>query len=211
MTRRCEGLNACDEPCGAAPLKPGTIIADVNVTGRWCRQHDQDLPDSARIGGAQPGAGRPRQQRPSEVAQRLIEDNVAVVLGPHFRALGFDVVQAEEGLALTPIAEGGAKLHGTSKDGLVRASEHDDIGAQIAASEKLQDRIYGRPKQSQEISGPEGGPVRTLPMEPPDPDGTRSAKVAEIIARSVLGDNARTLSPAELVEGMRRRADAGQD
>lgn len=178
--RHCEGLNARQEPCGAVPLKPGTALDGVTVTGRWCRQHDQDLPDSARIGGTQPGAGRPPLPKPSDVARRVIEDNVCVVLAPHFRALGYDIAAGADGIELSESAGGGAKLHGVSKDGEVRVSSHDDLGAQIAASEKLQDRIYGRPKQSQEISGPFGASfgIGVCSIEP-DPD--RSAAIARIL------------------------------
>jgi hypothetical protein len=193
--RTCAGTTKAGDPCRAAPL----------TDARFCLAHsDEETRDRTGFGGSQPGAGRPPLARPSDVARRLIEENVAVVLAPHFRALGVNVVQGVDGLALEPIAGGGAKLHGTSKDGLVRVSGHDDLGAQIAASEKLQDRIYGRPKQSQEISGPEGGPVRMEPVAPPDPDGTRLAKVAEIVARAHLGDNDGSLTPAQLVEGLQR-------
>jgi hypothetical protein len=52
MTKRtCRGITTRGKPCGANPLKPGTVIEGVTVSGRWCRQHDEDLPDSARIGG----------------------------------------------------------------------------------------------------------------------------------------------------------------
>lgn len=153
--RRCEATNAEGKPCGAQPLKPGTEIEGVKVSGRWCRQHDPDIPESGRIGGAQPGAGRPPLPRPTDVARKLIEDHIEVTLTPHFRALGWDIVRDEETdeLTLREREGGGVKLFGESKDGEISVSHHDDIGGMIAAAEKLLDRVYGRPKQTTELSG----------------------------------------------------------
>lgn len=103
--------------------------------------------------------GRPRLPTPTEVAKKLIEDNIAVILRPHFHALGYDVETGPEGLALVPLEGGGAKLYGESRDGVVRGSEFNDLGAQMAAADKLLDRIYGRPKQATELSGPDGGAI----------------------------------------------------
>jgi hypothetical protein len=52
--RRCNGTTKKDTPCGANRLKPGTVIEGVTVTGKWCRQHDQDLPSSAKLDGTRP-------------------------------------------------------------------------------------------------------------------------------------------------------------
>jgi hypothetical protein len=93
----------------------------------------------------------------------LVEENVAAILRPHFKALGLrlnddgSVEQLERGAILT----------GESKDGEVRASLIEDLGAQIAAAEKLLDRVYGRPKQATEISGPDGGPLTTALITDP--------------------------------------------
>jgi len=160
--RACHAKNLQGKPCGAVPLKPGTVIEGVTVTGKWCRQHDKDLPDKARIGGEQPGAGRPPKPKPTEVMRQLVENHVQVVMAPHFRTLGYDVIRNEETgqLELVELPEGGAKLHGTSaRSGRIQVSEHDDLGAHIAAAERLLDRVYGRPKQATEITGADGGPV----------------------------------------------------
>lgn len=112
----------------------------------------------AREAGIQ--GGRPRLKRPTEIAQQLIEDNIAVILRPHFRTLGFDVEITGEGeLRLTESEDGGAKIYGESKDGVIRVSALDDLGAMIAAAERLLDRVYGKPKQSTELTGADGGPI----------------------------------------------------
>lgn len=147
--RQCTGTTKRGTPCQSPPLKG----ADT------CLAHaDEETRGSVRFGGSQEGSGRPPKARPTDVARRLVEENVAAVLRPHFRALGYDVALTDGDLRLVEL-EGGAKLYGTSKDGEVVVSGHDDLGAMIAAAEKLLDRIYGRPRQALEHTGDGGGPV----------------------------------------------------
>lgn len=167
--RTCKGKTKKGKPCGAAPLKPGTVLDGVSVSGNFCRQHDPDLPDSARIGGAQPGAGRPRVPTTTEVLRQIVTDHAVEILRPHFRVLGYELEvkpQEEDGkrIVLVPLKGGGAKLHGESREGVVKMSEHEDLGAQMAAAEKLLDRALGRPKQSTELTGAGGGPVEIVPV-----------------------------------------------
>jgi hypothetical protein len=147
----CKGLTKKGEPCKANPLKG---------TDRCLAHSDAKTRESVGFVADNGKAGRPRLPRPTETARRLIESNQAAVLRPHFRVLGYDILETPDGLALERIDGGGAKLHGVSqKDGRIIVSEHDDLGAHVTASEKLQDRVYGRPKQATELTGPEGGPV----------------------------------------------------
>src|SRR5574338_331332 len=121
--RWCHGTTKKGTRCESPPLKRGTVIEGIKVSGRWCRTHDRDLPDSARNQRAQPGAGRPRVERPTERARRLVEENIEKVLAPYWRTLGFDIVRDEGGeLTLVARPEGGAKLHGESREGIVRVS-----------------------------------------------------------------------------------------
>jgi hypothetical protein len=160
--RKCKGKTKAGTRCKAHPLRPGTKIDGIEVSGKWCRQHDQDLPDSARIGGAQPGAGRPAVPRATEVARKLVEENIAAVQRPYWRTLGYDVKIGADGPYLVEIEDGGAKVYGESKEGYINMSNHDDLGAMMNAAEKLQDRAFGRPKQSAEITGAGGGPVELV-------------------------------------------------
>lgn len=133
--RRCNGTTKKDTPCGANPLKPGTVIEGVTVTGDWCRQHDLDLPDSARIGGATPGAGRKPNPRAVDVLRDRIEENIDRVIQPLW-----DALEAEAGIALN-IKGGGMEL-AMIPDHLTR----------LRAVRELLDRGYGRPKQSSEVT-----------------------------------------------------------
>lgn len=149
MTKRsCQGTNKAGKPCNGNPLKGGD----------YCLAHaDEQTRASVGFGGSRAGAlgGRPSLPKPTELARELIERNVVAVLRPHFKALG--VMLNDDGT--TGPLDHGAILTGEAKDGTVVPSTIEDLGAQIAAAEKLLDRIYGRPKQQTEVSGPDGGPV----------------------------------------------------
>lgn len=157
--RRCTATTKSGAPCKAAPLK------DQDV----CMAHtDEETRRSVNFGGPSAGAlgGRPANPKPSEVARRLIEQNELVLQRPYWRTLGYDVKLGPDGPYLVEMDEGGAKLYGESKEGDICVSGHDDLGAMMTAAEKLQDRVYGRPKVSTEISGPEGQPIKVdLPTE----------------------------------------------
>jgi len=172
-------LNAKGQPCGAFARKGKTT----------CIGHaDKAEQESAGFGGSQPNAGRPRLPTPTEIARDLVEQNIAVILRPHFRALGYDVETGPEGLVLVPLQGGGAKLHGESREGVVKASEHEDLAAQMAAADKLLDRIYGRPKQATELTGPNGGALE-IGAAIPDEDAWHKAVVQ--LGAQVAGGNVR--------------------
>lgn len=159
--RRCHGTTKKNKPCGAPPLRPGTVIEGIAVTGKWCVQHDEDLPESARIGGAQPGAGRPRNPRAVDVLRERIEQDIDKVIVPLWEAL-----EATSGVVVG---------NGPS----ARLEIEPDYRTRIAAARELLDRGYGRPRQAVEMSGPEGGPVEVvLPVDAVE----RSRRAAELLA-----------------------------
>lgn len=168
--RRCSGKNSKGDPCGAHPLKPGTVIEGVEVKGKHCRRHDPDVPASARFGShaqareAGKKGGRPPLPKPTDIARRLIEQNELALQRPYWRTLGYDVKIGEDGLELVELPDGGAKMHGESKEGDIIASPYEDLGAQQEAAERLWNRVYGKPKQTQEITGADGGPVEIVPV-----------------------------------------------
>lgn len=147
----CKGKTRKGAKCKAPALKGK----------KHCSAHAPDLPDSARFGSpvqareAGQLGGRPPLPKPTDVARQLVEENVHRVLRPHFKALGLDI--QEDGTVVS--LDHGAILTGESKEGVVVASEIEDLGAQIAAAERLLDRIYGKPKQQTEVSGVDGGPI----------------------------------------------------
>lgn len=187
----CTGTTKKGKPCEAKRLRKGTVIEGVTVKGKHCRAHDPDLPDSARFGSrvqanaAAKLGGRPPNPKPTEIARQLIERHELALQRPYWITLGYDVVRDEESgeLKLVELPDGGAKIFGESKDGDVVSSPHEDLGAQIMAAEKLQDRVYGRPKQTTELSGAGGGPVEIVPV-------TRDQADADAVAGILAGTGA---------------------
>lgn len=155
--KRCGQLsgkkNAKGGLCGAWPLKGQTVClahADADI-----RASVGFTPDAGNAGG------RPRRLKPMEIERNLMERYALAWMRPYWRILGFEVaIDQEDGeLYLTESAAGGAKIFGESKEGHVRMSDYDDLGAQMAAAEKLRDRVFGRPKQTTEVTGPGGGKI----------------------------------------------------
>lgn len=150
--RTCTGTSIrTGKPCKASPLK--------HTDPPRCAAHPID-PDSPRFGSpaqareAAKTAGRPRKPRLPDLFRELLEKESDVIARPFFRALGYEVEVTEDlGWHLSPLPEGGVKLYGESKDGDIYVSGHDDIGAMMGAARELIDRVYGKPKQSTEISG----------------------------------------------------------
>jgi hypothetical protein len=131
--RHCHGTTKRGTPCGAVPLKAGTVIDGTEVTGKWCRQHDQDLPDSARIGGAQPGAGRPRNPRAVEVLREKIEADIEMWLCPLV-----DALTAERGV----VVGDGPMAH---------VEFFADHPTRLRAVKDAFDRAFGKPAQTHEL------------------------------------------------------------
>jgi hypothetical protein len=131
--RKCQGTTTVGEPCGAVPLKPGTVIDGVTVSGQWCRQHDEDLPSSAKLDRVRsPGqmGGRPRKPRAVDVLKEWMEANIDETLAP-----------LKEGLsAMKSVVVGqGPTAH---------VETVPDVPTRMAAARELLDRGYGRPKQT---------------------------------------------------------------
>ncbi len=133
--QRCSQLNRNGQPCQASPLKGKQV----------CAAHDPTLPDTTRFGSpvqagmaGKLGGAATRHPRVPEVMREQIEARLDDVLAPHFRALTSAVVIAQH-------------------QGQVFASDVPDLGARIAATERLLDRAYGRPRPATAETGVDGG------------------------------------------------------
>jgi hypothetical protein len=169
--RGCHGKTKKGTLCNASALRKGTIIDGVTVAGGYCRAHAAELSGMSRFGShaqareAAKLGGRPPMPKPSEVMRNLIEEGIEQILAPYFRTLGLKLEQGDDG-RLHPVVDptGGAKIFGESKEGDINMTNFDDLGAHIAAAEKLLDRVYGKPKQSTELTGAEGGAIEIVPV-----------------------------------------------
>ncbi len=115
-------------------MKPGTVIEGTKVSGKWCIQHDKDLPDSARIGGPQPGSGRPRKPRVVDVILASITERAGEI-----DAGLWEATKAERAV----VVGNGPTAH---------MEMVPDWPTRIAAYRELMDRGHGKPKQSSEVT-----------------------------------------------------------
>lgn len=182
--RACKGTTKAGKPCKNAPLKDND-----HCIGHLSAKEKEAL----GFGGPQPGSGRPRMPKPTELARQLLEQHIEVVFAPHFKTLGYDIEIKGGEMKLIASEFGGAKVYGESKDGYIEVSDYDDLGAMIAAAEKLLDRVYGRPKQTTELTGEGGGPIETRELIPTDAkwrdEVTGVIQEAERAAGSALGSD----------------------
>ncbi len=130
--RQCKGTNKAGEPCRAAPL----------VDGDYCLAHDEEARALTGFGGSENGSlgGRPRKPHAVTILRERVEAEIDLWLAPYREAVANAVVVVE--------------YHGEAI-----VTDIADLGARIMAAEKVLDRVYGRPTQSTEISGPGGGPI----------------------------------------------------
>lgn len=155
--RVCEATTVLGKACRGRPFAEGEDVQGVEVSGRWCRAHDPDIPDTARIAGRQPGAGRPpRVGSPLALLRDAIETDPLLVLRPYLRAAGLDIEVHREpgGKIRLQLIEGSeaVKIWASSKDGDIFVSTYDDLEGMMKAVERLLDRVYGKPKQGMEIA-----------------------------------------------------------
>jgi hypothetical protein len=96
---------------------------------------------------------------------------------PHLEALGVEW-DPDTG-ALVQKTEG-AKIVGFSREGVARVSKHKDLEAQQRASERLLDRLFGKPRQALELGSQGGGmAIVQIPRTP-----ERARAVAKVLIES---------------------------
>lgn len=134
--RTCKATAKAGNPCGAKPLKPGTVIEGVTVSGEWCRTHDEDLPASAKLDRTRTPeqmGGRPKTPRVVDVIRERIEQNDGVT-----NTL-LDALTAMKAVVVATRDEAHVEM----------VPDHQ---IRIQAARELLDRGYGRPHQSSELT-----------------------------------------------------------
>lgn len=144
--------------------KRGTRCKSTAVleNGKCMAHQSKEVQESRGFGGSQPGAGSPRRPRATEVLRERVEEQIDAVLKPLFDGLGADKAI---------VVSGGVKEPGW-------VEYVPDMPTRLRAAADVLDRVYGKPKQTTEIAGPDGGPVR---VEVPH-TAERAASVARILA-----------------------------
>jgi hypothetical protein len=144
--RRCSGTTRKGTPCKSPPLRDAAT----------CLAHaGEETRGSMRFGGPQPGGGRPRVPRATDLQRQLVEQHARTVIRPYFRSIGLDI---DEDGNVTHLDRGAIHV-GRDKEGGVHTSTVEDLSAQVAAAEALLNRVYGRPRQALEHTGAGGGPI----------------------------------------------------
>jgi hypothetical protein len=135
---KCAGTKRNGDRCGANAIKG---------TDRCISHSDEETKKNAGFGGPQEGAGRPAQIKPTEALnQAFLEaarEHRDKIIGAYIEGL-----EADKSL----VVGNGPSAHVASVP---------DIPTRITAAEKLTDRVVGKPRQSVEHSGPDGGPIST--------------------------------------------------
>lgn len=153
---RCEAITKRGYPCRAKG-----VTHDPDTGKLLCRIHAA-TEEERKVLMAQARAIRGQHKlKPHELMRQVIESNPIAFMQPYLDALGIRVVMVPDpndpGLlhptAVMDPSANGATLYGVSKEGEVVISRHKDIEAQQRAAERLFDRVYGKPKQTNIIAG----------------------------------------------------------
>ena len=149
---RCKAKTKAGKACKSPPIKGA----------EYCLSHTpQDQRGSVRFGGPQPGSGRPRNPRPLEVLRGKVEAEIEKWLAPYEEAL-----DASAGIVV-----------GTGPNATLEILP--DYNTRMRAATAVLDRVYGRPKQTTELTGEGGGPIQTQELIPSDADW--HTQVAEVL------------------------------
>ena len=120
---RCQGTNKRGEPCRAVT---------VQANG-WCRMHDPALVD--KIARERSAGGKRTAQTWSEHAQSQVERNVRKWFRPYEEALE------------------ARRLVTDQRTAALLETPFPDLDLQMRASERVLDRVYGKPTTRAEVSG----------------------------------------------------------
>lgn len=173
---RCQAISPKGRPCSRAathpdpntnpPPPPSTpdnpyIPKPGNPKNKYCFYHAKSEEDQKRLYDQAKQIRKQSQLKPHELMRVVIESNPVAFMQPYLDALGIRIVfvpDPSDPLVMRPTAvvdpnSLGTTLYGISKDGQVIVSRHKDIEAQQRAAERLFDRVYGKPKQTNIIAG----------------------------------------------------------
>lgn len=178
------GLGPPARKCTGQTKYGGGCAAPAMIGEAFCYAHHPDPKVRAAhretLALAAENSGGVSAPSPLQMARAATEKAAVHMVQPYLRSIGLEARVVDGEIEFVETEGGGAKLFAASKDGLVRVSDHDDLGAQMAAVEKLLDRVFGKPKQTTEMTGSGGGPIRAEVVSTSD----RAAEVARILAEA---------------------------
>lgn len=167
MGMACKGTTKAGKPCKAPPLKAGTVIADVEVSGDYCRAHDPTLPASAHLSTLAEGHrnGRKPKAKPTEVLRLKVEAEIEKWLKPYE-----DALTADQGVVV-----------GTGPQ--ARLEVLPDHKTRMAAATAVFDRIYGKPRQAHELTGAEGETLQVF--DPREQNAEWTERVEGVVEKAL--------------------------
>lgn len=175
---RCHGSNKAGNPCGAPAVKGA----------KHCLSHLNDA-EKAKLGkktfqesGTEGRRLRNRTGMNAPAMMRsVVEVAVEKLIMRYFAALGLEFIGYDDDgnpIVLDNGIERGICLHGESKEGDIVMTDYPDLAAQIQVMEKLMDRTYGKPKQTQILEGGQR-PIKVQPVRSME----RAQEVADLLQR----------------------------
>jgi hypothetical protein len=152
MSRRCTATNKHGNPCRSWALKDQ----------RFCLAHaDQQTKASRGFGGVQEGGGRPPKPRVVDVLRERIEADI-----DKWFAVLTEARDAERAVVV-----------GNGPQAYLEMVP--DAGTRLAAFREAFDRVYGKAKQTTELTGADGGPLEVAaPLDARE----RAVKAAALLA-----------------------------
>lgn len=165
-----------------------------------CRAHTDHVTAEERTEQAIKGNDlkKARRPKPHELMQKVLEARPELFMRPFLDALGITVTldsDPETGEIIPVVAEtgDGAVLYGVSKDGDVVISKHKDLEGQMRAAERLMDRVYGKPRQTNIIVNPaqENYTPEVIPY-----NAERQTEIAQVLAEAGAGVTAPAVVPS---------------
>jgi hypothetical protein len=150
---RCTAITTNGRRCRRSPIK-GNPEGHCNVHSKSEEERKLLMAQARAVRGQ-------TNLKPHELMRQVVESNPLAFMQPYLDALGIRVVFVPDSnnpsllhpTAIQDPTTSGTVLYGVSKDGDVIISTHKDIEAQQRAAERLFDRIYGKPKQTNIIAG----------------------------------------------------------
>lgn len=132
--RKCSGTNKQGEPCDASPLRDrDTCIAHSDAQTRASVGF---VPEAGKLGG------RPRRPREIELIQEVADE-----FKEQMRQVLIDGLQAERGIVV-------------GNGGTAYVEQMPDHPHRLSTYREIMDRLHGKPRQTTELSGPDGSPVQ---------------------------------------------------
>jgi hypothetical protein len=121
--RTCSAKTKAGRPCANPVVRPSGL----------CVVHDPESPTAAIFAPGHPptSPGKPANPKAVEILERMLEEQIETWLAPYWEAVTSAVVTG-------------------TYEGKVIASDIADLGARMAATEKVLDRVYGKPTQRTE-------------------------------------------------------------